>query len=341
MNKIFSKSRGQVMIMYAVAIGGLLAAVALGTDVAVMYVNWQQVRKAADSGALAAADQFEADVNPNFPAFTNVGTTGCGSSPATTAAGCTIAVNNGAASSEVNVQSPAPSVPASVPAQYASQTVQVTVNRTDIPVFFARAMGLTTPYQANATAIAVGPLPLNGAKNPFPAGIPKNPNGQPITYGTQFTLTNADPNKNGLYGAGNWGWLDIGGTGASNLQTVISNGCSCDLTVGQSITPKTGESWGPVSSAVDALITNPGLAPANLTGNESQLVTVPIVTPFTNGATAVTILGFAEVWLVSDIQKNGNGQTLTVEFLQYVPKDGLAGGGPNNFGAYSKPALVQ
>lgn len=340
MNKKFGSSRGQIMVLYAGALAfALLGAIALCTDVAVMYVNWQSVRKAADAGALAGADQFAASIpSMNIQAFSGPAA-GCSGSVEQQAA-CTYAVNNTAAAGEVNVSIPATTVPASVPAAYANETVQVTVNRTNIPVLFGAALGMKNPYAATVTAVAVGPLPLNGAKNPFPAGIPQQPNGQPITYGTQFSLTNADPGKNANYGPGNWGWLDIGGTGAKNLQDVIANGCSCDLSVGQSIQPKTGESWGPVSGAVNALITNPGLAPANLTGNESQLVTVPIVTPFTNGSTAVTILGFAEVWLVSDITKQSNAQVLTVEFIKYVPNDGLSGGGPNDFGAYSKPALV-
>ena len=331
MKKIRNKSRGQIAVLYAGIIAVLLGAIGLCTDVAVMYVNWQTVQKAADAGALAGAAQFL----PTAPPFTAAA--GCGGD-VEHQAGCTYAFNNSAALSEINVTVPATTVPASVPAAYASQTVQVTVNRTNIPVLFGAALGITTPYQANVTAVAVGPLPLIGAKNPFPAGIPS---GQPMTPGTQFSLTNADPGKNASYGPGNWGWLDIGGSGANNLQDNISNGCDCNLKVGQSITPKTGESWGPVSGAVDALITNPGPPPATLTGNESQLVTVPIVTPFTNGSSAVTILGFAEVWLVSDIVKSSNSQVLTVQFVKFVPNDGLGGGGPNDFGAYSKPALVQ
>jgi Flp pilus assembly protein TadG len=331
MNKILRKPSGQIAVIYAGIIAVLLGAIALSTDVAVMYVNWQTVQKAADAGALAGAAQFL----PTAPKFTPAA--GCGGN-VEKQAGCTYAFNNSAALSEISVAVPAATVPASVPAAYASQTVQVTVNRTNIPVLFGAALGITTPYQANVTATAVGPLPLSGARNPFPAGIPS---GQPMTPGTQFSLTNADPSKSESYGPGNWGWLDIGGSGASNLADNITSGCDCNLSVGQSITPKTGESWGQVSTAVDGLITNPGPPPATLTGNESQLITVPIVTPFTNGSSAVTILGFAEVWLVSDIVKGGKTQTLTVQFVKFVPKDGLAGGGPTDFGAYSKPALVQ
>jgi len=332
MNKILRKPRGQIAVLYAGIIAVLLGAIALCADVGVMYVNWQNVRKAADAGALAGADQFL----PTAPKFTNI-SPGC-TGNVEQEAGCTYAINNSAVLSEVTVTSPATTVPASVPAAYASQTVQVTVNRTNIPVLFGGVLGITTPYQANVTAIAVGPLPLAGDKNPLPVGIP---NTQVLTPGVQFSLTNSDPSANQAYGAGNWGWLDLGGSGAKNLEDNITSGCGCAIKVQQSITPKTGESWGPVSSAINDLITNPGPPPATLTGNESQLVTVPIVTPFSNGSTAVTVVGFAEVWLVSDITKSSSAQTLTVQFVKFVPNSGLAGGGPTDFGAYSKPALVQ
>src|ERR1019366_8385214 len=55
MNRLFNYSKGQMMILYAGAIVALLGAVALCTDVAVMYVNWQQAQKAADAAALAGA----------------------------------------------------------------------------------------------------------------------------------------------------------------------------------------------------------------------------------------------------------------------------------------------
>ena len=48
--KILSKhSKGQIMVLYAGVIAGLLGVTALGVDVAVMYFNWAQLQKAADA----------------------------------------------------------------------------------------------------------------------------------------------------------------------------------------------------------------------------------------------------------------------------------------------------
>lgn len=246
---------------------------------------------------------------------------------------------------------PAQTIPASTPA--GAQTIQVTLTRTNIPVFFMSLLGRTTPYSAIASSIAVAPTAVSAIHNGiFPAAMPPNPlnncaantAGGCLNYGSTFSMTDT-------YGPGNWGWLNIPpgwsgaqgpqtGGGASQLNTNISNGCTCDIKVGDVIATKTGENWGPVSSAVNGLITA-GSLPSSITGKESQLVTVPIVDwGNVNGASTVTVLGFAEVWIDS-ISKQGSMQTLTVQFVQYLAPEAVAGGGANNYGAYIPPYLLK
>jgi hypothetical protein len=70
-------------------------------------------------------------------------------------------------------------------------------------------------------------------------------------------------------------------------------------------------------------------------------VTVPIVNwGAVNGATQVTVLGFAEVWIDS-ISKHGSTQTLTVQFVKYITKTASSGGGTTSYGAYIPPYIVQ
>jgi hypothetical protein len=147
------------------------------------------------------------------------------------------------------------------------------------------------------------------------------------------------------------GWLNIpsgwngasgpsNGGGASQLNTNITNGCTCDVKVGDVVATKTGEDWGQTLAAVNTLITV-GSLPSTITGKESQLVTVPIVNWGTvNGASTVTVLGFAELWIDS-LSKQGSTQTLQVQFVQYLAPDGVAGGGANNYGAYIPPYLLK
>jgi putative Flp pilus-assembly TadE/G-like protein len=50
--------KGQMAVVMTLAIATLLGAMALSTDVGVMYYNWMQLQKAADASALAGATYF-------------------------------------------------------------------------------------------------------------------------------------------------------------------------------------------------------------------------------------------------------------------------------------------
>ena len=59
-----------------------------------------------------------------------------------------------------------------------------------------------------------------------------------------------------------------------------------------------------------------------------------------NGASQVTVLGFAEVWIDS-ISKQGSTQTLTVQFVQYITRSATAGGGTTSYGAFVRPYIAK
>ena len=345
--------KGQIAIVMTLAIATLLGVMALSTDVGVMYYNWMQLQKAADAAALAGATYFlPQNGTQTLPTPTIAGS--CTYATPQQNVACTYALNNYAQATDLSqggIYVPAQNVPAGVPA--GAQTIQVTLTRTNIPVFFMRALGRTNPYSAIASATAVAPTAVSSTHNGlFPVGMPPNPlNNCPantvggcLSYGSTFSLTDN-------YGPVNWGWLNIPpgwtgsmgpqtGGGASLLNTNITNGCTCDVKVGDVIATKTGEDWGQTSSAVNGLITK-GNMPSSITGNESQLVTVPIVDwGAVNGASQVTVLGFAELWIDS-ITKSGSNQILTVQFVKYVSKYASGGGGSNNYGAFIQPTLVQ
>lgn len=68
MNQIFEKSRGQVMVLYSIAFAfALCGAIAMGTDVAVMYVNWQHSQKTVDAAALAGANYLPGGITYSNP----------------------------------------------------------------------------------------------------------------------------------------------------------------------------------------------------------------------------------------------------------------------------------
>lgn len=343
--RFFKFNKGQMAVVMTLAIATMLGAISLCTDVGVLYYNWMQLQKAADAASLAGATYFlTQNATQTLPAPTLNGA--CAYPTQQQNVACAYALTNFAQQADLTqggIYVPAQVVPAGVPA--GAQTIQVTLKRTNIPVFFMRVLGRTNPYSAVATSIAVAPTPVSAINNGlFPAAMPATPNMSALTYGTTFSMTDS-------YGPGNWGWLNIpyGWTsaqgpsnsgGASLLNTNITNGCTCTVKIGDVIATKTGEDWGETSTAVDSLITA-GSLPTTLTGNESQLVTVPIVNwGSVNGASQVTVLGFAQLWIDS-IAKQGSNQILTVQFVQYLTKTATAGGGTTSYGAYVSPYIVK
>jgi hypothetical protein len=291
---------------------------------------------------------------PNAAAPTNIAS-GCPTDTNQDAAACTYAVNNTAKASEVTVTVPAPNPPASVPAAYADETVQVTISRSDIPSFFARALGRTQPYSVQVSSIALGPTPVNSIHNGlFPAALPANPNGGGLAYGQEVQLTDK-------YSPGNWGWLDIpngfvggsdpstaqNGGGAQTLASNITNGCTCDVSAGDWVYTEPGIKWGQVSKAVSALNPTGATAPTDQaalsSGNYSELVTVPVVdwsTSSPGSSSPVKLLGFAQVWIVG-ISMNSSNEILTVQYVKGISKYASSGGGQNDYGSEFHVVLVQ
>lgn len=345
--KILHKySRGQMFVIMTMVLGTLIGAMALCTDVLMIYFHYVRIQKAADAGALAGALEF-ARWAPNPPPTAN----GCPGAPEASSTACTYATYNGAAASEITVNVPAPIVPAVVPA--GAQTLQVVINRTDIPVYFLRVLGRTQPYAVKAYASAVGPTAINQVGNGlFPLGMPYNPNGGSIDYGAPVTL-------NEKVSPGNWEWLDITngevgsstsgeggdhGGGNSLLATNIEHGCTCSFRTGDYVTPEPGNkshSAG-VNSALGALGVEAGNdvpVPQTLTGNEPRLVTVPVVdwSESEGASKQVKILGFAVVW----IENWHSGGPITVDFVKFQSRYATAGGGANDYGGYFRPYLIQ
>jgi uncharacterized membrane protein len=52
-------SKGQMAVLMSLVIGTLVGAMALGTDVGILYYNWVQLQKAADVAVVAGAKQLD------------------------------------------------------------------------------------------------------------------------------------------------------------------------------------------------------------------------------------------------------------------------------------------
>jgi Flp pilus assembly protein TadG len=331
MKRIVAYSKGQVAIVYMLAVLTLVGAVAFGTDVAVMYINWQQLQKSVDAAALAGAN-FLYDVNSSAASDT----------------ARTYAASNGVKSSELTT---------TVAVDHS--TITVSARRT-VPYFFAKVLGLNSQL-VQVTAMAGAP------NNPTCIGV-CNVDGTPTnttgTYGTsageyglipvglQYTttytpdqsvvLTMGGTGNNGSWGPGNWGSLALGAPGGNMLRSNFAAGYSGPVAVNQWVNTATGIKSGPVSQGLQDRI-NAGLAAdptgtyANHTWNDPRVGIIPLVNwTNINGASAVQVMGFAAVWLDSV-----NGGQITAHFITQVAADAYGSSSGASYGVHGQPILMK
>ena len=61
MMKVKGHSGGQLAVILTLAIPALIGAIAFGTDIAVLYMNWTQLQKSTDTAVMAGAVYLPAD----------------------------------------------------------------------------------------------------------------------------------------------------------------------------------------------------------------------------------------------------------------------------------------
>jgi hypothetical protein len=275
-----SAFRGQIVFVMTVSMAALLGAIALSTDVGLLYYNWGLLQKAADSAVLAGAN--------NLPS----------NAAGAIAAANSFAANNGVRTIEVTSTT------------VASNQMSITMRLSRrVPYSFAQLVGLSSGLvMASATA---GLQSVGKVTGLVPVGIDSRTT---YTYGQPVSLTT------GQYGPGNWGPLALGGSGASNFDSNVAHGYSGTATVGQMLTTETGQMAGPTQSAFNTRLTaaataDPNGTFANHSIDDARIMTVPMVNYANiNGSSQVQLLGFAELWLVGI----DNQQTISTYFIKQV-----------------------
>ena len=300
MRRIFGRSRGQVAVIYAGLAAVLIGAAALGSDVAVMYMNWEKVQKAADAAALAGAN-FESGIT-----WSGTPDPSCTGQPDNASqAACTEAVKNGMSASNLTITEPT------------TQTIKVVATEND-PYFFAKSLGLST-YNVSGTAVAQAPGNIGTVTlGMFPVGLQctspcsqlsLDPGqsgftpGQNIPFGEKFV---------GGLAPGNWQFLALGGTGDSTLGTNIDNGATGSYKIGDTVDSEPGNAgnsnnvksgWNDRMSRCNSIGEPCSTAAANpndIPIGDPCLVVVPAVDYHgCTGSCAMTIEGFALIYLDS------------------------------------------
>lgn len=238
-------SRAQFIVLFTLALPVLVAVIGFGADFAILYLNWANLQKAADSAALAGAEYLITNPPPPTPPPT------AASCPAYTAGdtvsgpksvSCTYSVLNGAKEPEwsANVGTDGSGNP----------TLQVILDRPDVPTYFLRLVGVDS---LGAKAQATASIQYANCAEVFPialdcSGSPCNQSNLNIKFDVKFV--------DGL-ASGNWDWANVGqGTGAQELASAIAAGQTSQYCIGDTISTSPGhkQSSGVVNNGLQDLL---------------------------------------------------------------------------------------
>ncbi|OGO81839.1 MAG: hypothetical protein A2Y18_00245 [Clostridiales bacterium GWD2_32_19] len=123
---------------------------------------------------------------------------------------------------------------------------------------------------------------------------------QEFVFGQVVTLKSNNDNY-----SGNFGSVELGGTGANNYRYNIINGYDGTLKVGDEIDTEPGNMTGPTEQGIDYITRNDDSTIDNYTKNSPRLWVIPVVdTLEVNGRSTVTIVGFAQ-FFVEDTGSEG------------------------------------
>lgn len=294
--------RGQTIILVAFSMLVLLALAALAIDVVTLYVSRNETQRAADAGALAGAKVF---VSSGYTSGWLPASTVCNGSSG-------IADRQAQAAAAQNlVAGVAPAFPPSTTScnfsTPANPRITVTVQRTGLPLFFARIWNRTSPG-VSATAIAEAFNPSGGTV-PIAVGSVK-PWGVPNCDPNHATPAN--PNCGG--GPGGAYFVDPSGNYAIANTVVgqVIDLCEIGLPV---VPPHPWAHPGPCGSAagtgpnfVDFLATNVPISAATVSCPSSTAMSCS-----GNGLTLdTTAPGFPESIACSNSTPLSCGQTIAV-----------------------------
>jgi Flp pilus assembly protein TadG len=323
--RVFGKSHGQVMVLYAGVVAVLLAAVGLCTDVGLMYINWQQLQKAADAAVLAGANYL-----PKDPA------TAISTAQAWPA-------NNSSSAAEIVG---APSVTA------ANTKISITLKRT-VPYNFAKVLGMTSAdVQVTATA-QVQNLGGAGGNHVIPVGFacatpPCTSPGENILLPGEV----AGPPGKSAVSPGNWGLLQFDDGqmyNGSHFKASLIKGYQGTAPI--LLGTNSGVSGAQSNTGVDVLKqTQPGLTSRYTAGSltlplptpmtaadfaDPRIIEIPMISAWPSGTKTVDVTGFITAVLVPDGSGTLYAQVVSISLSEQVG----SGGGPST--GTTAPVLIQ
>jgi Flp pilus assembly protein TadG len=290
-----------VLLLGALFFTALLGFAALVIDGGQLMVARRRMQNAVDAGAHAGVQVLPDDVSD------------------AKASGRAWAVKNGATSGEITS--------ATVSTTYVTnETLTITGKRSVSYVLAGVLPGspMSAPVSATASAV-VGSVV--GAAGVMPFGL-EDENG-PGTPGFGYTFSQAvtikePPGNQHHLGPGNYGLLALDGRGGSTLRDTISQGGSSTFyTIGDKVYTEPGQTAGPVRQGLDEWASSNHDSMSSSCNDWSgshtytdgklgitprckyRVVLIPIIDDWPNGRGEVTILGFAQMYIMGfdDSQK--------------------------------------
>lgn len=216
-----SRERGQTIALVAVAMVSVLGMAALAIDLTTLYVAHGEVQRAADAAALAGAKAFVDSGVTTSPSNSSLQT--LAQTMATDFATQVLSQNNvaGAPANFIN-GTPQITLNLSLPGNpnvVGNPRITVTVQRTDLPIFFAKIFGNSTA-SVSATAIAEAFNPAYSQNNTG-ATIPAAPK-----CVKPFLVPNKDPNQGGApFVFSSTGLINTGGASFIGEPITLTSDC--------------------------------------------------------------------------------------------------------------------
>lgn len=175
--------------------------------------------------------------------------------------------------------------------------------------FLAPVIGIDFSRIQVSNKVGVGPLKMvNSGIRPIAVEV------FPYNYGDQIVLK--EDAGDGYHG--NYGAVQLGGTGTNVLRDNIMYGYNGSLTIGDAILTKPGV-LSAVNNTIKTVISSDSSDFQNIQRGSERLWTLPIVdTLIVDGSKPVTILGFAQFY-IEDVKNAAGGKTeITGRFVRYV-----------------------
>jgi hypothetical protein len=265
--------RGAVAVIAAILMIAFIGIMAFSIDTGSVYETRRHLQTVADSAALAGVQELPE--NPGVAVQKAIN----------------YAILNGVnlTSSDVTISN----------TYVNNDTIRVVATNPNSKLYFAGIFGMqTTSVGANAKAIIGSPSKVKGV---VPWGFEQNN----YTPGVEYTLKYGSPPAPG---PGNFGGLDIDGSGASVYKDCIINGATTPLSVGMWLGPETGNMTGPTKQGTNdriydqpnnqldtfSTLTEKVGSVYKLIQPDSQFIIVPWVTSFGNGSSPIQIRGFLQ-----------------------------------------------